>query len=446
MNAALHKMKDVFTAMRSTRFFFRFFAMSIMLTAALAQASTVTGTVTNKTSGKPSAGDTVELVDVQAGMKVTSHTTTDGNGHYALDEPGSGPYLVRATHQGAGYFIAAPPGNGSGNISVFDTSPRVNGVSVEDDVLQIESENGQLDVAEQFVIHNTSSPRVTQFSKDTFEFVLPTGAVLDGAEATRPSGLPTIAVPLPLSQKGHYTLNVPIQPDEGDAQTLFVMRYHLPYSGSYQFSPRLLMPTENYAVQLPKAMTFTPGTGANFQPVQPPSQGPSVLTFLAKNATPGKPLDFTVSGNGALPREDQPGANGQQPGGGQDNAAAAEAGGQPGGGIGTPINTPDPLTKYKWWILSGLVIVLVAAAGFLLRKPATAPAGAETAPGVPSAIPASVPASSSPALKQSQLLNALKEELFSLESEKINGTITSEEFAKAKDALETVLKRALKGK
>jgi hypothetical protein len=44
------------------------------------------------------------------------------------------------------------------------------------------------------------------------------------------------------------------------------------------------------------------------------------------------------------------------------------------------------------------------------------------------------------------LLNALKEELFSLESEKINGTITPEEFAKAKDALETVLKRALKGK
>jgi hypothetical protein len=221
------------------------------------------------------------------------------------------------------------------------------------------------------------------------------------------------------------------------------VRYHLPYNGSYQFGPRLLTPTENYAVQLPKAMTFTPGAGTNFQLVQPPSQGPAVLTFLLKNAVPGKPLDFTVAGNGSLPRDDQ-GVSGQQSAGGQDNAASA--GGQPGGGIGTPINTPDPLTKYKWGILGGLVIVLVAAAGFLLRKPATAPAGAETAPGVPSAIPASVPASSSPALKQSQLLNALKEELFSLESEKINGTITSEEFAKAKDALETVLKRALKGK
>ena len=41
------------------------------------------------------------------------------------------------------------------------------------------------------------------------------------------------------------------------------------------------------------------------------------------------------------------------------------------------------------------------------------------------------------------LLNALKEELFSLESEKISGTISAEEYAKQKAALEIVLARAL---
>jgi hypothetical protein len=92
--------------------------------------------------------------------------------------------------------------------------------------------------------------------------------------------------------------------------------------------------------------------------------------------------------------------------------------------------------------LGGLVIVLLAAAGFLLRKPAAAPAGN----GVALDAPLQFPAASSPAAKQSQLLNALKEELFTLESEKIGGTISPEEYAKAKDALETVLKRALKGK
>ena len=46
--------------------------------------------------------------------------------------------------------------------------------------------------------------------------------------------------------------------------------------------------------------------------------------------------------------------------------------------------------------------------------------------------------------KNSPLLNALKEELFALESEKISGKITAEEYAQVKGALEIVLKRALK--
>jgi hypothetical protein len=431
--------------MKSTQIFFRTFAASLMFAGALAQAATVTGTVTNKTTGKPAAGDAVELVDVQAGMRATATATTDANGHYSLTEPGAGPYLIRVIHQGAGYFIAAPQGAGPGNLSVFDTAAKVNGVSIEDDVLQIESENGQLDVAEQYVIHNTSSPRVTQFSKNTFEFVLPTGAILDGAEATRPSGLPTNAIPQPLSEKGHYTINVPIQPDEGDNQTLFVLRYHVPYSGKYDFAPKVVMAVENFAVQLPKGITFTPGAGSSFQPVQPPQQSPSVQTFLAKNVVPGKPIDFSVSGTGSLPREDQGAANGQQPAmGGQDaSAPQAQTTNQPGGGIGTPIGTPDPLSKYKFWILGGLGLLLVVAAAFLLRKPAGAPVGGVAHVVDTSAVAAAYPGLASPAAKNSQLLSVLKEELFAIESEKISGTIAPADYAKVKDALETVLKRAL---
>jgi hypothetical protein len=38
----------------------------------------------------------------------------------------------------------------------------------------------------------------------------------------------------------------------------------------------------------------------------------------------------------------------------------------------------------------------------------------------------------------------LKEELFALESEKLSGTLSAEEYAQIKPALEIVLKRALK--
>jgi hypothetical protein len=437
--------------MRLTRFALPSFALSLLFAGAWAQAATVTGTVTNKTTGKPSVGDTVELVDVQAGMKTAAHATTDGSGRYSISEPGSGPYLLRAMHQGAGYFIAAPQGSGQGNITVYDSAAKVAGVSIEDDVLQIESENGQLDVTEQYVVHNTSSPRVTQFSNNNFEFVLPTGAVLDGAEATRPSGLPTNAIPVALSQKGHYSFNIPIQPDEGDNMTVFVIHYHLPYTGKYSFSAREVMPVNNFVVMLPKSIAFTAGAGLSFQPVTPPDQSAAVQTLLLKNAQPGKALEFSVSGNGSMPREQQGAASSPQGGGagmgGQDSGAGQDAspgiGTQPGGGIGQPINTPDPLSKYKWWILGGLALLLVVAAAFLLRKPTGFPATGAVADASAGTVHAFA-APTTAAGKNTALLNAIKEEMFALESDKIAGTVSAEEYAQTKAALETVLRRALK--
>ena len=66
---------------------------------------------------------------------------------------------------------------------------------------------------------------------------------------------------------------------------------------------------------------------------------------------PGKTLEFTISGVGSMPREDQGAGAGQQSGmGAQDSGNGGQEAGpgsQPGGGIGNPINTPDPLSKYK---------------------------------------------------------------------------------------------------
>jgi hypothetical protein len=436
--------KESIKTMRSVQFVLRTFALNLLFAGALTHAATVTGTVTDKTTGKPAVGDTVVLVDVQAGMREAATATTDASGQYKLNTPGNGPYLVRVTHQGAGYFIAAPQGSGAGNLTVYDSAAKVDGVSIEDDVLELETENGQLDVVEQFVVHNTSSPRLTQINSNGFEFVLPTGAVLDGAEATRPSGLPTNAIPKPLSEKGHFSINVPIQPDEGDNPTLFVVRYHLPYNGKFTFSPKVLSPEANFVVQLPKSIQFEAGAGVAFQAVHPPSTSPSIQFFLVKNALPGKPLTFTVSGNGSMPREDQGAASGQPSGmGGQDSGGqssdAAAPGSQPGGGIGPPVGGTDAISKYKWWIMGGLALLLAAGAAFLLRAPA----------GAPGAVPvthaeAGYPAFGSPAAKNTALLSVLKEELFAIESEKISGTITPEEYAETKAALETVLKRALK--
>jgi hypothetical protein len=422
--------------MRSIKFLLHTAAASLFLAAAFAQATQVTGTVTNKTTGKPVVGDTVVLVDVQAGMGEVAHTTTDARGHYALTLPGNSPYLVRVTHQGAGYFIAAPQGGAPGDIPVYDVAAKVDGVFIEADVLEIESDNGQLRVTERYFVHNHSSPPRTEWSPHTFEIVMPADAAVAGAAGQRPTGLPTSVTLDPDGPKGHYAFNFPIQPDDGDKDTLFQLSYTVPYSGGkFTFRPQVSLPTQSVGVLLPKSMTFTAGSGSVFQSVP---EDPNVQTYVARNLVPGKALEFTISGTGSMPREAQGAPQ-------QGEAGAPEAGtpgNQPGGGIGAPINTPDPLTKYKWWILGALALLLAAAAAFLLRKPVGAPVAGPAF----DASAAPVPAFSSPAAKNTALLSALKEELFALESEKLSGTLKPEEYAEAKAALETVLKRALNRK
>jgi len=409
----------------------------LVFAGSLAQAVQLSGTVTNKTTGKPASGDAVVLVEPMTGMTEVAHATVDASGHYSINRPSNAPSLVKVIHQGAEYFADAPQSGTVPEISVYDVAAKVDGVFIEADVMELESNNGQLHVLERYFVHNTSMPPRTQWSAKSFEVVLPEEAVIELAQGQRPKAgaLPTTLKLLPNGPKGHYAFNFPIQPDEGDKDTQFNISYTLPYSsGSFTFHPQVSLSAQNIGVLLPKSMTFTAGSGSTFTPL---NQDPNIQTFVAKNAVPGKALEFTVSGNGSMPREDQ-GTGGPQ--------AGTQPGGQPGGGIGEPINTPDPLSKYKWWILGGLALVFAAAAAFLLRKPTGTPGVplATTAGAHPSLTPFAPTSHATPASRNGALLAALKEELFSLESDKLTGAVTPAEYAETKAALETVLKRALK--
>jgi hypothetical protein len=412
------------------------------LSAAISSyAAPITGTVTNLTNGKPSAGDSVDLIDVQAGMADVAHATTDSRGRYSLNAPGVGSYLVRVNHQGGTYFIAAPQGGASGDVNVYDVAAKVDGVSIDADMFLIEAAAGMLRVHERFLIRNTSLPPRAQYSDRTFEIALPEGAQLDTASTTRPGGLATNTRLVPLSQKGHYTFNVPIQPDKGEKETMFEVMYHLPYNGKFTFSPQLFMPADNLVVYLAKGIDFKGGSGAEFQTRQ---EDPRVDTYAAKNIHPGQAISFTISGEGQMPAQS---AGGTQP-------SMGGAGGRPGGGIGAPIGSPDPLSKYKWWILSTLAILLIAAAAFLLRKRGDASlAGSApehigephqlTPPASARAKATSVASAISTSVSHAALLGIVKEELFAIESERISGTLSEAEYTQIRTGLEAVLKRAL---
>lgn len=418
--------------------------LCLLFVTATALAAAITGTVTNRTTNKPSAGDTVVLIRLSQGMMESTRTTTDRSGHYTLDVPDTdGVHLVRVTHQGANYFQPAPPGTQTVNVEVYDVAPKLEGVHLEADVLRMDTDGDGLRVIESFFIKNVSSPPRTQLSAHPFEFYLPAGAQISGSAALGPGSMPVQSAPVPMGDPGHYTFIFPLRPGE----TRFQVSYHLPYSGSQAFTPKLTMATDNFVVILPKTMQFVPSSTAGFQPV---NEDVNDLTFLAKNLKPASKLDFKISGSGQLQDTQNSGQQQAQAGAqqGGPEAASASTDTRPGGGLGTPIDTPDPLTKYRWWILGLVGALLAAGAGIMLRQPAPLAAGT-TAAGVPVSVARGNVALSSAGVagadsaKASVLLLALKEELFALETERLDGRLPQEEYDRQKAALEIVLKRAL---
>jgi len=420
-------------------------ALFILASGTLVFAGTITGTVTNKTTGKPAAGDNVSLLSLASAMDEVGSAKTDSAGHFKLTTPSEAPYLIKVEHQKGAYFKNMPPGATTADIAVYDVATKVEGVSTEADVMRVETEAGQLKVVENYFVRNQSSPPRTQSSEHTFEVVLPPDATLESAATVGPSNMPLAATPDPVSPKGHYAFSFPIRPNEGEMGTRFQLSYHVPYSGSYKFTTSLMENVENLVVMMPKSMKLAAGKGASFQPVPDDASG---QTMLMKNVAAGQPVEFTVSGTGSLPRDAEPASGGGSAGmgaggaqAGDDSAAPNGPNGKPGGGLGNPIGTDDPISKYKYWYLAGLVLVLVIAAAFLLRKPSGQVAGLAPMLVTGQVVGHALSASSAP--KSQLLLDALKEELFAIESEKVAGKLSADEYGHIKAALEIVLKRAL---
>ncbi len=443
--------------MKQMKIFPHVVALMLLACGVTAHAVSITGTVTNKTTNRPSAGDTVVLVDVQGGMTEAASTTTNGAGQYNLDAPGMGPYLIRVTHQGASFFIAAPQGGAPGNVTVYDVAAKVDGVSIDADMYLVEAAGGMMRVHERFLVRNTSLPPKTQFSDNTFEVVLPDDAEIDSASATRPGGLGTNTHLTPLGAKGHYTFNIPIQPDQNEKETLFEVQYHFAYDGKYTFHPRLQMPADNLVVYAAQGIEFKPAEGSIFQSAQ---EDPRVQTFRAKNVRPGQPIGFSISGEGQMPADAQSAGMSTQGGmGGSGGGGENAADNSPGGGLGPPIGSPDPLSKYKWWILITLALLLVVAAGFLLRRRAEAietgvgtgdrlDSGAPLSTALPQTKPRSVIQVTGhtvpSAITNDALLNLIKEEMFAIEREKLSGSLPLDEYTPIKAGLDALLRRTLR--
>jgi len=421
--------------------------VATLLLTCLATAQTLTGTVKNATTGKPAAGDEVVLLKLAQGMEEAGRTKTDAKGQFSfkLDNTQS-PHLVRAIHQDVTYHRMAPPGTTSVALDVYDVSSKIDGIAVVADIMRVQVEQGQLEVMRAFAVQNKSNPPRTQMNERNLEFYVPDGAkIIDGSAMTA-GGQPITSAPVPESEKkDRYSFVFPLRP----GITQFQVAFTLPYSGSANLDPKSIYPLEHFVAILPKSMQFAAGPAAGFKPMNDPNQADSNVQ-VASNTKLGQNLAFKVSGEGVLEtRQEGDGSQGQAAA--PDNTPAQA---RPGGGLGPPIDAPDPLQKYRWWILGGFAAVLVIGGVYVAnRQQSTArslarqKAGSAARPSIEDDYePAETPAAQSvrSARPTSMLMEGIKEELFQLEVERKQGQISQAEYEKAKSALDQTLERALR--
>jgi len=418
-----------------------------LLLASLAAAQTLTGTVKNATSGKPAAGDDVVLLSLTQGIEESARTKTDAKGNFSLKlDDAQSPHLVRAIHQGVTYHRMAPPGTTSVEVEVFDASKKIDGISVVADIMRIQAAQGQIEIVREFGVQNSSKPPRTQMDERNLEFYIPDGAqiIADSATATTENGNPLKTAPVPEGEKNRYSFIFPLRP----GLTRFEVAYQMPYTGSANLDPKSQYPLEHFVVMTPKAMQFTAAaTSAGYKLINYPNE-PDASVQVASNFKPGQNLAFKVSGQGTLSDPQEAGGSTQG-----ETASAPPSGNRPGGGLGPPIDAPDPLQKYRWPILGGLGALLVFGAVFVAarqqsagRAKLTTIEDSESDYDLPEA-PVSRRSQSPIAARRSSssmLLEGLKEELFQLEVEHKQGQISQQEYEKTKAALDQTLQHALK--
>src|SRR5262249_39590456 len=148
---------------------------------------------------------------------------------------------------------------------------------------------------------------------------------------------------------------------------------------------------------------------------------PQAKAEVAVNTTASQKLAFGISGSGMLAEE----------GAGSPEAGGADArDSRPGGGLGPPIDAPDPLEKYRWYILGGFAVLLLAGGIYIAKRPrpVLATAGYPGQELESAELSAPLPAPRSRTQSQpNMLLEALKEELFQLEIEHKQGNLSQEE-------------------
>jgi hypothetical protein len=366
----------------------------------------------------------VILLSLASGMQEVAKTKTDSQGHYTLNVPDEGAqHLVRVARQSVHYFKPAPPGTTTADVTVYDAATQVEGLVTEARVFRLQAGGGSMDVQESYILNNQSQPPRSKIGNQTFTVTLPDGAEMGEASLTGPSGMPLTVAAVPSGTKNRYAYDFPIRP----GQTRFEVTYKVPYSGTHEFSLKPETPLSELGVLLPKSMKFSGISGGFTQD----ADEAGLAVFFAKNVPANQEIKFSVSGQGLAPND----------------SAGAMAGQASGDSSGTPIPSSSGGAGEALWFILGAMVLLIGGGVFVLWRKRSGAKTASKTKTTKTASKAQVQAQSQVAKpQQGNMLEVLKDELFQLETDRVSGEISQEEYDKSKAGLDTLFRRQMKNK
>jgi hypothetical protein len=292
------------------------------------------------------------------------------------------------------------------------------GLAMDARVFHIQASAGSLEVSDLYVLNNQSQPPRSRIGNQTFAVTIPDGAEIGEASITGPSGMPLTVAAVPSGVKNRYAYDFPIRP----GQSRFEVFYKMPYSGTHEFSFTPESHLNELGVLLPKSMKFI-GISGGFAPDVDEA---GLAVFFAKDVPANQEIKFSVSGEGVI-----------QPGGQPAPESSAPSAPVSSGGVSSTV-----------WLITGAIVLLIAGGAFILwRKTAARSAAADSRP-AKSAQKARAKVQAQPVTRpeQGEMLDVLKDELFQLERDRLEGKISLEEYEKTKAGLDTLMRRQMKKK
>ena len=245
---------------------------ALLALACLPGMAAITGTVVNRTTGKPQPGATVGFYKLQTQFVLSKEAKSDAQGNFSIDDSADdpNPHMIRTTYDGVGYLHMLPPGSAATalTLDVYNASKQPGAAKVSKHMILFQPSGGQMTVEETYIIDNMGNAAWSDPDNGKLHVWVPAaaGGKIE-VNATAPQGM---AIPAPTIQSGVkdvYGVNFAIKP----GQTRIDVDYAVPYTEGAPYQGKIASKDENTYLVVPNGVSIA-GENLNDLGIEPKTQ------------------------------------------------------------------------------------------------------------------------------------------------------------------------------